>query len=69
MGARFRRTVNPKIGAALLTAVFGRYEGEDSDSASKVSHNPILPVVIRGKQMTAKGLNVSSITYNSHRLQ
>jgi len=45
MGARYRRTVNPEIGAALLTAIFGRYEGEDSDSASKVSKSPILLVV------------------------
>ncbi|KAH8602963.1 putative glycogen debranching enzyme [Bisporella sp. PMI_857] len=37
LGARFHRSVNPKIGAALLTAIFGRYEGEDSDAADKAA--------------------------------
>jgi glycogen debranching enzyme len=30
MGERFRRKVDPTISAALLTAIYGRYEGDDS---------------------------------------
>jgi glycogen debranching enzyme len=33
MGERFRRHVDPAIGAALLTAIYGRFEGESSNSA------------------------------------
>lgn len=32
MGARFRRRVHPKIGAALLSALFGRYDSRTHDS-------------------------------------
>jgi glycogen debranching enzyme len=35
LGERFRRRVDPKIGAAFLTAIFGRYEGDASDSADR----------------------------------
>jgi glycogen debranching enzyme len=35
LGERYRREVDPEVGAALLTAIYGRYEGEDSDSTSK----------------------------------
>jgi glycogen debranching enzyme len=36
LGERYRRRVDPKIGAALLTAIFGRFEGDgDSDSADR----------------------------------
>ena len=35
LGERHRRRVNPEIGAALITAIFGRFEGDDSDSADR----------------------------------
>lgn len=35
LGERYRRRVDPKIGAALLTSIFGRFEGDDSDSADR----------------------------------
>ncbi|KAG9247506.1 putative glycogen debranching enzyme [Calycina marina] len=37
LGARFRRSVDPAVGAALLTAIYGRYEGEESDHTSKAA--------------------------------
>lgn len=41
MGERYRRRVDPAMAAALLTAVYGRFEGEDentADSAEARSH-------------------------------
>ncbi|EDN97939.1 hypothetical protein SS1G_12795 [Sclerotinia sclerotiorum 1980 UF-70] len=35
LGERYRRMVNPKVGAALLTALFGRFEGDKSNSADR----------------------------------
>jgi glycogen debranching enzyme len=35
LGERYRRRVDPKIGASLLTSIFGRFEGDDSDSADR----------------------------------
>lgn len=37
LGERFRRHVDPAIGAALLTAIYGRFQGDDSDSADRMS--------------------------------
>jgi glycogen debranching enzyme len=37
LGNRFRRYVDPRTAAALLTAIFGRYEGEKSDSCDKAA--------------------------------
>ena len=35
IGERFRRRADPAITAALITAIFGRYEGDSSDSADR----------------------------------
>ncbi|KAJ8069714.1 hypothetical protein OCU04_000138 [Sclerotinia nivalis] len=35
LGERYRRRVNPEVGAALLTALFGRFEGDKSNSADR----------------------------------
>ena len=35
LGERYRRCVDPPIGAALITAIFGRFEGDASDSADR----------------------------------
>ena len=35
LGERYRRRVDPAIGAALITAIYGRFEGDDSNSASR----------------------------------
>ncbi|KAA8577165.1 hypothetical protein EYC84_007162 [Monilinia fructicola] len=35
LGERYRRKVDPEVGAALLTALFGRFEGDDSNSADR----------------------------------
>ena len=35
MGERFRRRIDPAIAAALITVIFGRYEGDNSDSADQ----------------------------------
>lgn len=35
LGERYRRRVDPAVGAALITAIYGRYEGETSDSADR----------------------------------
>lgn len=35
MGERYRRRIDPQIGAALITAIYGRFEGDDSDSADR----------------------------------
>ncbi|KAI9745425.1 MAG: hypothetical protein M1818_000959 [Claussenomyces sp. TS43310] len=46
MGERFRRGVNPSIGAALLTAIYGRFEGNDSDAADEtVARNHLTAVL------------------------
>ena len=37
LGCRYRRRVDPTIGAALLTAIFGRFEGEDANSSDKAA--------------------------------
>ncbi|KAL3417908.1 glycogen debranching enzyme [Phlyctema vagabunda] len=37
LGDRYRRRVDPPIGAALLTAIFGRFEGDASDGADKAA--------------------------------
>ncbi|RDL40032.1 putative Glycogen debranching enzyme [Venustampulla echinocandica] len=37
LGERFRRKVNPPVAAALLTAIYGRFEGDDSDSADRAA--------------------------------
>lgn len=35
LGARYRRKIDPEVGAALITAIYGRFEGDASDSADK----------------------------------
>ncbi|KAM3077588.1 bifunctional 4-alpha-glucanotransferase/amylo-alpha-1,6-glucosidase [Clarireedia jacksonii] len=35
LGERYRRKVDPEVGAALLTALFGRFEGDTSNSADR----------------------------------
>lgn len=35
MGERYRRRVDPAMGAALLTAIYGRFEGDTSNSADR----------------------------------
>ncbi|KAK0734496.1 glucanotransferase domain of glycogen debranching enzyme-domain-containing protein [Lasiosphaeria miniovina] len=49
LGERFRRRVDPNIAAALLSAIFGRYEGESGDStdqaAARVKILEILDIV------------------------
>ncbi|KAH8665233.1 putative glycogen debranching enzyme [Tricladium varicosporioides] len=35
LGMRYHRRVNPSVAAALLTAIYGRFEGDDSDSADR----------------------------------
>jgi glycogen debranching enzyme len=35
MGERYRRRIDPQVGAALLTAIYGRFEGDDSNSADR----------------------------------
>jgi glycogen debranching enzyme len=35
MGKRYRRRVDPAVGAGLLTAIYGRFEGEASNGANK----------------------------------
>ncbi|TAQ88115.1 hypothetical protein B7494_g3583 [Chlorociboria aeruginascens] len=35
LGERYRRRVDPAIGAALLTAIYGRFEGDSSDGADE----------------------------------
>jgi glycogen debranching enzyme len=37
MGERFRRRIDPAIGAAMLTAIYGRYEGDNSDSTDRAA--------------------------------
>jgi glycogen debranching enzyme len=37
MGEPFRRRVDPAIGAALVTAIYGRSEGQDSDAADEAA--------------------------------
>lgn len=37
LGARFRRRVSPEVGAAMLSAIFGKYEGETAGSADKAA--------------------------------
>lgn len=37
LGERFRRRASPKVAAALLSALFGRYEGETKDTADKAA--------------------------------
>ncbi|KAK3355446.1 hypothetical protein B0H65DRAFT_414487 [Neurospora tetraspora] len=37
LGERFRRRANPKVAAALLSALFGRYEGETKDTADQAA--------------------------------
>jgi len=37
MGERFRRAASPKVMAALLSAMFGRYEGEYGETADKAA--------------------------------
>lgn len=35
LGERYRRKLDPAIGAALITAIYGRFEGDDSKSADR----------------------------------
>ncbi len=35
MGERYRRRINPPAGAALLTAIYGRFNGDSSNTADK----------------------------------
>ncbi len=35
MGERYRRRIDPRVAAALLTALFGRFEGDESDAADQ----------------------------------
>lgn len=35
LGERFRRRVDPAVGASLVTALFGRFEGDASDAADR----------------------------------
>ncbi|KAK6613814.1 Glycogen debranching enzyme [Botrytis cinerea] len=35
LGERYRRKVDPEVGAALLTALFGRFEGDKSNGADR----------------------------------
>ncbi|TVY48750.1 Glycogen debranching enzyme [Lachnellula occidentalis] len=35
LGKRYQRSVNPTIAAALLTAIYGRFKGDDSNSADR----------------------------------
>ncbi|CZR51069.1 probable glycogen debranching enzyme [Phialocephala subalpina] len=37
MGERYKRYVDPATGAALVTAIFGRFEGDDSNSADRAA--------------------------------
>ncbi|KAK1757909.1 glucanotransferase domain of glycogen debranching enzyme-domain-containing protein [Echria macrotheca] len=37
LGERYRRHVIPSVGAALLSAIFGRFEGDDADSADRAA--------------------------------
>lgn len=37
LGERFRRNVDPKVAAGVLTAIYGRYEGEGLPSADKTA--------------------------------
>ncbi|KAH6709101.1 putative glycogen debranching enzyme [Leptodontidium sp. MPI-SDFR-AT-0119] len=35
LGDRYRRATDPRVAAALITAIYGRYEGESSDGADR----------------------------------
>src|SRR3569833_2514487 len=37
MGERFRKHIDPKVGAAYLSAVYGRFEGDDSEGADRAA--------------------------------
>lgn len=37
LGERFRRRVDPNVAAALLSVVFGKYEGDEGDSADQAA--------------------------------
>jgi glycogen debranching enzyme len=37
LGERYKRRIDPATGAALVTAIFGRYEGDASDSADRAA--------------------------------
>jgi glycogen debranching enzyme len=46
MGERYRRRVNPPVGAALITAIYGRFEGEASNAADKaVARNHLTKIL------------------------
>ncbi|KAJ2899559.1 glycogen debranching enzyme [Zalerion maritima] len=37
LGERFRRRIDPKVGAAILTAVFGKFEGDHNERPDKAA--------------------------------
>lgn len=46
MGERYRRRVDPAVGAALLTVIFGHFEGDASDTADKaVARNHLIKIL------------------------
>jgi glycogen debranching enzyme len=46
LGERFRRKINPKVAAGLLSAIYGRYEGETAPSAdAAAAKNTMLSIL------------------------
>ena len=46
LGERYRRRADPKVAAALITAIFGRFEGDDSDSADRgAAHSRLIGIL------------------------
>jgi glycogen debranching enzyme len=46
MGERYRRRTDPAVAAALITAVYGRFEGDDSDSADRAAvRSPLVGIL------------------------
>jgi len=46
LGARFHRAIDPEVGAGLLTAIFGRFDGEDQGAPDQAAaYNTITKVL------------------------
>ncbi|KAI9833476.1 MAG: hypothetical protein M1819_003634 [Sarea resinae] len=45
LGERYRRRTDPKIGAALLTALFGRFEGPPHGASQDVARNEFIKIL------------------------
>lgn len=46
MGERYRRRVDPAVAAALITAIFGRFDGDASDSADRgAAHSRLVGIL------------------------